>query len=181
MTVVEMMVASTLGVIVLLVVYVLTVFGFRSFAALGNYAELDGNSRAALDRMGREIRQATHVTSAQTNGIVKWLTVVNRDLSPAVTNTFTWYSNTALLMWDRWEGSTHTVRTNLTGCDQWDFKMYIRAPNSNGAFVPTGNIDSCKLINMSWRCSRKILGKKLNTETVLTAEVVLRNKRATLP
>jgi hypothetical protein len=170
-----------LGVIVLTVVYFLTVFGFRSFAALGNYAELDGASRAALDRMGREIRQATHVTSVQTNGAVKWLTVVNLDVSPTVTNTFTWYSNTALLMWDQWEGTSHFSRTNLTGCDLWDFSMFIRSPNSNGVFVPTAKVDLCKLINMNWRCSRKILGKKVNTETVLTAQVVLRNKRAKLP
>lgn len=178
MTAVELMVASTLGAIVLMVVWVLTIFAFRSFAALGNYAELDGTSRAALDRMTREIRQATHVTSIQANDpSVRWLTVANVDVVPPITNTFTWYFDTGLLVWDHWEDGVQITRTNLTGCDVWNFQMFTRAPNSNGVFQLTTDINACKLINMNWRCSRRILGKKVNTETVLTAQVVLRNKR----
>ena len=177
MTVLELMVASALGAVVLTVVWLLTIFAFRSFAALGNYAELDGTSRAALDRMGREIRQATHVVSTQPTGPTRWLTVANLDVSPPETNKFTWALSTGNLVWDQWVGGAQFTKTNLTGCDQWGFEMFTRAPDSNGVFHPTTDMGLCKLINMNWRCSRKILGKKVNTETVLTAQVVLRNKR----
>jgi hypothetical protein len=32
-----------------------------------------------------------------------------------------------------------------------------------------------KLVDVSWLCSRKILGRKVNTESVQTAKIVMRN------
>ncbi len=51
--------------------------------------------------------------------------------------------------------------------------MFYPATNSSGVYDPS----ICKLINMSWKCSRTILGSKMNTESVQTAQVVLRNKQ----
>ena len=34
---------------------------------------------------------------------------------------------------------------------------------------------TAKLIDVSWKCSRKIMGEKLNTESVQTAKIVIRN------
>ena len=177
MTVLELIVASGVGAIVLTILWLLTVFAFRSFAALGNYAELDGTSRRALDLMGYEIRQATHVVGIQNSGNLRWLTVANTNAM--VTNTYTWDAGTAVMTWDRWEGGTHLSRTNLTGCDMWTIDMYTRAPKTNdGTFNLTSDPKLCKLINMQWKCSRSILGEKVNTETVLTAQLVLRNKQS---
>ena len=69
------------------------------------------------------------------------------------------------------------TRTNLAGCDQWTFSMFQRTPTNNWTFYPASDKSLCKLIQMSWKCSRTILGKKINTEEVMTAEVVLRNKQ----
>jgi len=38
------------------------------------------------------------------------------------------------------------------------------------------DINACKLINMTWKCSRTIFGSKRNTESIQTAQIVLRNK-----
>ena len=57
MTLIELMVATALGAIVLSAVMALTIFSARSFAAVGNYVDLDVKSRNALDRMSQEIRQ----------------------------------------------------------------------------------------------------------------------------
>jgi hypothetical protein len=73
----------------------------------------------------------------------------------------------------------------LTECDRWDFELYQRTPKSGGTYVfyPATNIAGaydlsiCKLIDMTWKCSRTILGSKANTESVQTAQVVLRNKQ----
>ena len=35
--------------------------------------------------------------------------------------------------------------------------------------------DQVKLLDVSWRCSRKVLGQKLNTESVQTSKIVIRN------
>jgi prepilin-type N-terminal cleavage/methylation domain-containing protein len=176
MTLPEMMVAISLSVIVLTMVMLLYIFGLRSFAAMGNYAELNSQSRLALDEMSREIRQSTSVLEAQTSGSTRWLLVANTNTSPSTIDRFSWSQSTGQMVWERWLNGNKTTKTNLVGCDLWSFEMYTRAPDTNGAFSSTKDLSLCKLINMNWKCTRTILGKKLNSEAVLTAEIVLRNK-----
>jgi hypothetical protein len=173
MTLTEMMVALGLGSMIVTVVVVLFLFGLRSFAGLGNYASLSGQSRLALDRMSQEIREAAQVIAANTNLPVKFLTVSNNVESPPVIVTYTWDSTAGTLTCDK---TGEATRTNLTGCDEWSFSLYQRSPTNNWTFYPTTDPGQCKLISMSWKCSRTILGQKINTEDMLTAQVVLRNK-----
>src|SRR5258708_36805598 len=69
MSMVEMMVALLVGSIVLGAVYILTLFTAKSFAAMGNYGDLDNASRNALDTMSRDIRQARKLTAFSTNSL----------------------------------------------------------------------------------------------------------------
>jgi len=68
------------------------------------------------------------------------------------------------------------TRTLLTECDFLQFNISQRTP-SNGVFgfYPASRADLCKLVDVSWRCSRTMLGKKLHTESVQTARIVIRN------
>jgi len=43
------------------------------------------------------------------------------------------------------------------------------------SFNEVSNLKECKLINMSWRCSRTMSGK-VNAENVQAMQIVLRNK-----
>src|SRR5437867_12734336 len=70
MTLVELMVASAVGSIVLAALMALTFFSARSFAAVTNYVDLDARSRNALDQMSQEIRQAESVTTCNTTNLV---------------------------------------------------------------------------------------------------------------
>ena len=64
----------------------------------------------------------------------------------------------------------------LTGCDSLEFHMYQRTPQAGtNSFYAATDAAQCKLIDMQWRCSRSLLGKNANSETVQTALVVLRN------
>jgi len=146
-------------------------FGLRSFAAMSNYAEMDGKSRMAVDLMLREIRSADKVLSASSSTNSGSLTVANT--AAATTNTFTWASDSGKLTWAK---TGQAQRTLLTGCDNWSFTMYLRVPDANGNFYTTPTPSLCKLINMAWRCTRNNILKKINSESVVTAEVVLRNK-----
>ena len=172
MTLAEILIATGLGSILLTVLMMLFMSSLRSFAGLGNYASLTGQSRKSLDLMLRELRQATQIVGYQTNGATIWLKVANTN-APAVTNTFTWNTNASVLTWDK---TGFPTRTNLTGCDNWSFAFYQRYPSTNWTFYAPTNSSLCKLITMSWKCSRTILGRKINTEEVMTAQVVLRNK-----
>jgi prepilin-type N-terminal cleavage/methylation domain-containing protein len=170
MTIVELMVAVSVGSIVLAAVGLLFLSSLRNFIGLGNYALLTGQSRLSLDVISKAMREATQIVSCETNLPVKSLTLTN-----AFKGTQTLYS------WDSTTGivtaqTGQSTRTLLSGCDGWDFSFYQRSPNGNWTFFPTSDPTLCKLINMSWTCSRSILGRKMNTEDVVTAQVVLRNK-----
>ena len=170
-TLAEMLVTLALAGIVLIVIAGLFLSSLRNFAGLGNYATLCNQSRESLDYMSREVREATQLIGANTNLPVKSFTLTNA--YKGILITYKWDSTAGTLTCDK---TGETTRTNLTGCDQWNFSFYQRSPSNNWTFFPTTNQALCKLINMSWKCSRKILGRKMNTEEVMTAQVVLRNK-----
>ena len=177
MTFIELLVTVGLGALVLTVVTMLFLFGMRSFGSIGNYSAMDAQSRLALDLMSQEIRQSGQVFGAQTGGAVKWLTVgVTNANGSVTTNRFTWDSSTGDMLWEK---NGTAPRTLLTGCDQWSFTFYQRSPDTNGQwhFFPTSDISLCKMINMSWRCSRTNIIRKFNTESMVTAELVMRNKQ----
>ncbi len=174
MTLVEMVITLAVSSILLTVVMSLFMFALRSFGAMSNYTQMDSKSQQAVDLMLREIRESNLVVGYQTNGASTWLKVANTNASPALTNTFTWTRSTGLLTWDQ---TGEATRTLLSGCNHWSFAFYIRVAASNGVFYPTTDAASCKLINMTWNCSRDNIAKNINTESIVTAEVVLRNKQ----
>ena len=173
MNLMEMCVALALSSIAVTMLMSSYLFSVRSFAAVANYIQMDGKSQHAIDIMLREIRESNLVLGFQTNGTWIWLQVANTLASPAVTNTFTWTPSTGLLAWDRTGQDSSTI---LSGCDNWSFAFYVRGADTNGVFYSCTDASMCKLINMSWKCSRSNIRQKVNTESIITAEVVLRNK-----
>jgi len=173
-TLIELCVAMGISSVVLCSLMAFSMYGSRSFAAMGNYSDLDGQSRRAVDLLGRELRQATSLLEMQTNGTAKWLTVTNTLKSFGVKVVYDSASRTLQL-----QKTGQPNQTVLTECDQWDYKIYTRAPNVTSTSIDfniaTTNTE-CKLIDMSWKCSRTIMGQKVNTESVQTAKIVLRNK-----
>jgi Tfp pilus assembly protein PilW len=178
-TLVELMVAVGVGSIVMAVVMALSLYSSRSFVAMGNYVDLDQSSRQAVDQMLKEIRQASALISFQTN-IPKTLIFTN---TAGYTVTYQWISNaTSSKIVQTRNGITADL---LTGCELWNFKLCKRVPipNTTNEFYPATDLSGainpamCKLIDMSWKCSRTMLGKKFNTENVQTAQVVLRNQK----
>jgi Tfp pilus assembly protein PilW len=165
-----MMVALGLGSLVLAYVTVMFVCGVTNFAGLGNYAILTGQSRMALDLMSREIRNATQIVSCVTNTPTVTLTLTNA--YAATTTTFTWNSTSGVVTLDETGQPTKFL---LTGCTAWNLAFYQRTPNNDWTFFTTTDLTLCKLINMSWKCSRTAV-RQTQTEYVTTAEVVLRNK-----
>jgi len=162
----ETLIATSVGMIVFAAVGSLTVFTARSFVAIGNYADLDNASRNALDTMSREIRQSRSLTGFTTNK----LTLLDNDNTSLV---FEYKPSTQELT--RKKGTATTVL--LEQCDLLNFNIYQRNPSNGFTFYPVqnGNVSVAKLIDVSWRCSRKILGQKVNTESVQTAKIVIRN------
>jgi len=171
MTLVEVMVALAAGALVLASALAIFIYGLFSFAGMGNYSILTGQSRKSLDQMSREMREATQVVASQKTATTKSLSLTNAYSAEVIT--YSWDADTGLLTVAR-TGQPDEVC--LSGCDDWDFTLYQRTPTNNWTFYPTTSLPFCKLINMRWKCSRTILGQKVNTENVVTAQIVLRNK-----
>ncbi len=174
---VEFLVAFTIGVMVLAVVATLTMFGVRSYASMVNYSDLDQKSRQSLDIMIREIRQSTRVIAVHTAMPTRYLWLYNADQNR--TNKFTWFSTNGTVVYEATGANPQPARTLLTGCDSWDVALYDREPtfiSGTIKFNIATNLSDCKMVDMSWKCSRQMIGQKLNTESVQTAQIVLRNK-----
>jgi hypothetical protein len=173
-TLIEAVVAFGLATLIMAVVAALIVYSSRTFSALSNYVDLDLHSRQALDIISREVRGATAVVDCRTNGSVSYITLTNA--GDMTLTKVAWNSDAHTLSLEK-TGLTPMVI--LTGCDRWRVWLYNRAPNissNNLSFNTVTDLASCKLVNMSWKCSRTILGSKINTESVQTAQIVLRNK-----
>lgn len=164
MTLIEMVVAFGIATLFVLWVISFTSITFtQGIFALGNYADLNTKSRNTLDVMTRDIRGASALTAYATNSI----TLTNIDGAS--------FSYT-------WDGSKFTRVYNgvstvlMTNCDYLTFGIYQRNPTNDYTFVSSVSTPNLtKLIDVSWRCSRSYLGNKLNTESVQTARIVIRN------
>jgi prepilin-type N-terminal cleavage/methylation domain-containing protein len=178
-TLIEMLMAS--GILSLLIV-MLTTLGFftaRSFVTMGNYMDLDDQSRNTADMLGRDIRNASALLSYTNTSTLESLTFTNATLGQ--TTTIKYDPNARTVVVSQNTGGTTVVQTNLTQCDQWNFALYSRAPNTNSfstniVFFSTANASLCKVVDLTWQCSRTIFGAKVNTESVQTAQIVLRNQ-----
>ena len=163
-TLLEMMVGISLSTVVLGSMLPTGMAVNTSMVAIGNYCDLNAASCKTLDSMSRDLRNTATVTAFSD----RMVTVSNLLTSALIT-----YS---------WDGSNKFTRTingattvMLTKCDYLSFKKYQRNPTNNFQFLPAGTIADTKLISVSWRCSRQILGAKINTESVQTAQICIRN------
>lgn len=168
-TLVEVLIAAGLGTFVLAIVASLTVFTARSFVGMGNYNDLERASSHTLDLMSKEVRQAATLSPGCTDQCLK---LSLQDGSPLA-----YVYNPEARTLTQLKGGQRTVL--LEGCDFLRFNYSQRNPGADFTFYSVTNYasrpDLVKLIDVSWRCSRKILGQKVNTESVQTARIVIRN------
>lgn len=182
-TLLELLVSVGLGVVVIGVIVSMSIVTSWNYVATYNYVKMEDQSRNALDVINREIRNCTDLLS-YSNGTVNtgssFLQLTNDYNNYGVTLSYDGVAATLTM-----SKTGQSARTLLTQCDNFSFQLFNRVPNissTNFTFYAstngTGAIDATltKVINMNWKCSRTILGSKLNTEIVQTAQVVLRNK-----
>lgn len=164
---IELMISAGVGAIIMTAIILSFICCTRSFAAIGNYIDLNRASQSALDQMSRDIRQASLLQSFATNQLV-FLDSNSNQL------TFAWSPVTSELT--RSSGGATDVL--LKSCDYLLFDISQRNPVTDGTFgfySASNNPAICKLVSVSWRCARTIFGQKVNTESVQTAKIVMRN------
>jgi len=180
-TLVEVLIASFLSIAVLASMMSLYASGSISFIAMGNYLNMDTKSYRALDLMSREIRNSNILLSYVNNQSLVLSNNYANNGAGQIT-TISYDSSAGTLNMRRTAGTNSATTVNLlTNCDQLSFQLYQRTPNTNTfstnvIFFPAASASECKMIQFSWKCSRSVGGYKMNTESVQTAQVVLRNK-----
>jgi prepilin-type N-terminal cleavage/methylation domain-containing protein len=167
LSLVEVLAALGIGSILLIAILSISFFSARSFAALTNYVDLDNHSRNALDQITREIRQADRLVRSSEHELE--------------------FQHGAGWIRYTYDPDARTLTRNANGrstvllreCDSLRFAIYQRnpIPSTWDQFdLPTENPTLCKLVQLSWVCSRTIMGARVNTESVQSAKVVIRKQ-----
>jgi Tfp pilus assembly protein PilW len=170
-TLVEMLVSTGLFTLVGGVIMAIFLFSVRSFETLVNYSDLDKINRIALDKVTSEIRQAVEVTGYSTNSIAI-ITGDNHNVS--------YYFNNTSKKLLRNDLTTGTSQTLVSSCTLLDFDVYQRNnisntfdqyPAANG-----GAAEEVKVVRLTWKASRTILGTQKVSEDIQTARVIIRKQ-----
>jgi hypothetical protein len=172
-TLVETMVATGLGCLVLVVVLWTGIFASRSFTAVGNYREMESQSRIALDKLSRDIRQVDGLTNYSSTFLGFQTTDPNSGVKYALTYTY----NTNLLKLTRVYGTETNVL--MTNCTYFHFDVFQRNPSlTNGgdlvALISTNQPGLVKAVDFTWICSVSNYGQIYNSQDVQSARVVIR-------
>jgi Tfp pilus assembly protein PilW len=164
-TVLELMVASALGLLACLAIMMLTIFSSRSFIAIANYVHMDERSQLALDKMSREIRQTRRLIE---------FTPTTMTFQDADDKQLQFLFDQKARQLVRVQGGVTNIY--LSDCDALEFSNFQRTPISNSFDAyETAYVTNTKLVQVSWTCSRKILGAKMNTESVQSSKICIRN------
>lgn len=171
-TLVELMIATGLGMVILGAVLATTIFVSRSFAIIGNYHDLDKDSRHTLDVLSRDIRSISNLTAFSSSPTSARITLVDMTGNQI---DYKWNgTNFTRSITTPGAGSAITT-VMLKNCDYLSVSNYQRSASANFSFVPTSSLDQTKLIDVRWHCWRSVIGVHLTTESVQTAKIVARN------
>jgi prepilin-type N-terminal cleavage/methylation domain-containing protein len=175
-TLIEVLTAMGLGCVLLAVIASLSLWSGRSFAAMANYTQLDSASRNALDRLTREIREVEGMDTYTEDANQKELKLV------AGPGQFLYIRyNKAAKTLTRYKVGDPAPETLLRDCTVMNFNLYQRNTISNTfnqfpVYTGTNGSMTCKVIQMNWICSRKLLPTELlNSESIQTAKIVIRH------
>lgn len=176
-TLIETLVAMGIGSALLAVICALALWSGKSFAAMANYTDLDNASRNALDKLTREIREVKGLYSYTTNANEKVLLLTANDGQFLKIR----YDIAAQKLTRYHVGVDPAPETLLKDCTVMNFHLFQRNTKSNTfnqfpVFTGTNAALTCKVIQMDWICTRKLLPTDLlNSESIQTAKIVIRD------
>ena len=163
---VEAMVAIGITALLILVLTNVSMLSGRMFASFFNYVDLDDANRIAMDTMTRDVRECNRVVSCSATRLVI-------EDSDAFNVTYAFDAGAATLT----RSKAGIERILLKECDTLKFNLGTHNPkDGNFEVYETTDVSIAKVVNISWNCSRTILGKKANTENVQTARIVIRKQ-----
>lgn len=165
---IEVMVASAVGAIVLTAVLSTFLFVGRSGVSLTGYTELERQARGALLQFGTDSRQASGI--AWTNANTLQLT------GEFGTITYT-YDATAKQLTRSTGGASRSLATNIAS---FSFRAFAIDGNELPLATSPGTVGaSTKMVQLQMTLVRTHVAAAKATESVVSARYVLRNKDVT--
>jgi prepilin-type N-terminal cleavage/methylation domain-containing protein len=165
-TLIEVLIASTIGLLFIAAFASMYLFSAQSFRALQNYESLHSDNRHSMDTLTSDIRSARRVVSAEINTLV-----LEDSDGTAISYSYSPLHRTLT------RTSKGVSRILLIECDQLIFRLGQRNPIGGSYDVfPAATPVNAKVIDVSWSCSRQGAGVNLNTESVQTARIVIRKQ-----
>jgi Tfp pilus assembly protein PilW len=156
-----------LGSLLFVAIASVYLYSARAFVDLGNYMQMDGNARNALDVMSADIRQADGIAFYSSNALTLRFG----------TNEISYTLNTNQRTLNRQYGSVNQAL--LTDCDGVYYGVFQRNP-TNGiydSFPDALSATNSKLVEVTVLCTRSVLGRKANSTTLQSAKIVIRKQR----
>jgi len=166
-TLAELLVVTGLMGIVLAGVTSSYMFFVKSSIGMGNYVDMNMQSRIGMETLGRELRMASKITSFSSTGMV--LTVPIDSATNTRTVVYAYVSSTRKLMRKSSDGDLRPILQDVTSME---FKYYDLKDN-----LTTSEI-SVKKVQVEARMIRKVLAIE-NTNNVISARFLMRNRKIT--
>jgi prepilin-type N-terminal cleavage/methylation domain-containing protein len=166
-TLIESIITVSIVMVAMAGVLSASVFSYRTFASINNYAQLNRQTRMAMDKMSRDVRQ----TAALTNGTSASLDFTNFDGSRLQ---YQYNTNAQTLTYSN--AATGEGGTLLKNCVSCTFSMFQfdPVPGSCMLFTNTTTASNCKVVEVNWTC-RTTNVLSVNSDMMETARIVLRN------
>jgi prepilin-type N-terminal cleavage/methylation domain-containing protein len=175
-TLVELMVSTTLGGIILVGVLTCSLFLLRSHLRMRNYGDLEVAARTALEKFAQDTRQSSRADWSSANEVAL--------LVDGTTVIYAYDSANKRLTRKRGAATAEVLITSIT---TFSFSAY----NQAGVNLFTGNdlgtsagraavTANTKQIQISLRSAKSAVGTADSTNFVLSARYTLRNKKTTV-
>jgi hypothetical protein len=165
---VEVLIAGTIGTVIMGAVITTYLVSVRGFTAISNYSEIHADGRRAVDIFSRDMRTLYQITSYGPSNLVCRLPT-GFSSSGAVTSykTITYSINKgALYRSDSSTGKTSMLATNIY---QLNFKLYDRIGSN------TTVIGTAKGIQLDIKLRKRVVSQ-IQSEDYLSARLDMRNK-----
>ncbi len=161
---VEFMTAAGLSGLLVIVCGTLMIYTVRSVASVSGSVDLNARSRYAMDSMSQKLRQASLVKSFSATSLA--VTYKGQPL------TYTYNTNLKTLV----EITGGVTNALVEDCDGLTFKYYKRnaLTNAFNQFPALTVTNEAKVIQVSWSCSRNLVGRKSGASEMVSANIVLR-------
>lgn len=166
-TLTENLVAIAIAVLIATILVPFSLYTATALANIANYADLNGASVSAVDRLTTDIRCAVRVSDFATNRL-------QLDFSTNGPPVRYQYDGTKGALTRQFKGKPEVL---LSGCQSFQFAVYQRylVANAYDQYLAATNTDT-KVIGLKWRASRSLVRTRLTQDELHSAKVILRSR-----